>query len=181
MKLWRVRGREHGLENGVRLFAQGLGSYGPQQTLFLIPIKGRDKEVDETAWGIKPSYTGKPVIMSNYDPTPGVILCLSSYNRPGKAIGRLYIADDGGLSNVTLVGLGVGGTENGSVTWEEAVVAVRNSATLIIQHTGPPDALVLVDGEEVEYREVSADELEQQVDAEFVRIDDSRVARWKAS
>jgi len=179
MKLWRVRGREYGLRNGVRMFAQGLGSYGPGQTMFLVPIKGQDREVNEAAWGVKPSFNKKPMLVANSDADMGVVLYVTSYNRPGKSIGRVFVADDGGLSNVTVVGFGVGGTEDGAVTWEEALIAVTGSATLVIRHTGPPDAVVLVDGWEVDYQEWSADELERQVDAELVRMDDPRILRWK--
>lgn len=179
MKLWRVRGREHGLRSGVRMFAQGLGSYGPGQTMFLVPIKGQDRQVGELAWGVKPSYTKKPMLVANSDDSPGVVLFLTSYNRAGKSIGRVFVADDGGLPNVSIVGHGVGGTEDGSVTWEEVLAEVRGTATFVIQHTGPPDAVVLVDSLEVEYQELSQDEIERQVDAELVRMDDPRIKRWK--
>lgn len=180
MKLWRIRGREHGLKNGVQIFGQGLGSYGPQQTMFIVPIKGQDRPVDELAWGVKPSFSQKPMLVANTDDSLGVILFLTSYNRPGKSIGRLFVAADGGLSNVTLIGHGIGGLADGSVTWEEALFAVQGSATFVVRHTGPPDALVLVDGWEVDYQELSQDEIDRQVDAELVRLNDPRIARWKA-
>lgn len=179
MKLWRVRGREHGLRGGTRMFAQGLGSYGPQQKMFIVPIKGQDKEVNEAAWGVRPSYNKKPMLIANTDPSVGVILFLTSYNRPGKSIGHVFVAHDGGLENVQVVGYGIGGTEDGAVTWEETLVVARGTVTFVIRHTGPPDAIVLVDGWEVEYQELSQDEIDRQVDAELVRLDDPRITRWK--
>lgn len=147
--------------------------------MFIVPIKGRDNEVDDAAWGLKQSFSQKPMLVSNLDKTPGVILFLTSYNRPGKTVGRLFVADDGGLGDVLQIGFGIGGTEDGSLTWEESLLAVRGRATVVVQHTGPPDAVVSVDGEEVKYQELSQDAIEQLVDAELVRIDDPRITRWK--
>lgn len=179
MRLWQVRGKEYGLRRNMKVFAVGLGSYGPSQTCFLVPLKGQDREVDESAWGLQASFRGKPMLVANTDHTPGVVLFLTSFNRPGKQIGRLYVVDNGHLADVLSIGYGVGGTEDGSVYWEEGLVAVRGTATFYLSHVGPPDAIVTVNGEEVHYREVAAAELERWIEGDLVRLDDPRIPRWK--
>lgn len=180
MKTWQIRGRDYSVGHNATVFGIGLGSYGPSQSCFIVPIRGQDREVNERAWGIQPSLSGKPMIVSNADESEGVIMHLSSFNRMGKAVGNIYAVDNGDLKNIVSVGYGVGGLPEGGVTWEEALLLVRGGATFFLNQVGPPDAIVIVSGEEVMYREIASQEIDRWVEGDLVRLDDSRVARWKA-
>lgn len=184
MQLWNVNLRDHGLRSGARVRGISLGSDGPGQSCFIIPVKSpMDDEIDPNAWGLLPTQTQKPQIIANSDNREGTIALLSTFNRPGKRMGQIYVIDNGQLSrSLRVIGFGIGGEIDGGVRWEEAVVAVPNDgeANFYLANVGPPDTLISIRGKEVITTEIAPAELEDRIDGELIRIDDPRLVRWKA-
>jgi hypothetical protein len=165
---------EHVIRPGIVINAVSVGSKGPGQSLFLVPMRSKEDEVDDTLWGLLPTSSGKPQIVANIDPKPGVLLRLSTYNRAGKRIGRLFLRSDC-LDNVVCVGFGIAGDELGELLWEEAIFAVSGSACFFLLNVGPPNELVFVEDGEVTRLPAEQGDLD---DAEYVRVDDPNVLRW---
>lgn len=185
MRLHNVYWDEHSLGEkegrDVKINAVALGRYGPKQSCFLIPVRSDyDAEPIENQWGVQSSRTGKPVLVANSDDSPGTLLYLSSFDRTGKRFGRLFLAhDQDNLAHILSVGYGIGGTDDGAVTWEDALFRVTGPARFVINYVSGDDAiLTLTDGKEVIHDIVGPITLHERLDSDLLRIDDPRIPRW---
>lgn len=181
MKLWNAVLKDHGLSSGNIIRGLTLGSYGPRQTCFIVPVRASgDAEIDENAWALQPTSSGKPQIVANRDPSPGMLALLTSYNRHGICLGRIYVLDTGSLDQIMVVGYGIGGNPTGAVTWDEALVLVAGEAEahFYLTNVGPPDSLVHITQQEVTVESLSPHEAQERIDGEMIRIDDPRLPRW---
>lgn len=180
MILWNERLDEFALKNGSSVRGIGLGSQGPMQSCFIIPVKSnRDEIIDPRRWGLRPTWTGKPQIAANWDDTPGAIARLTTFNRVGNRIGRIYAVAVDPLSDILVVGYGLGGSVDNRTRYEEVVVRVQGRAVFYLQNVGPPDMLLTIQGEEVITEMISPEEAAEKIGGELVRIDEPRLPRWK--
>lgn len=183
MQLINIVAEEFGIKpaKNIRIMGTAVGAKGPNQMMFIIPIKGGETEPEPGRWGILPTTSNKPQLVANAADPGGAVLRVSTLNRrTGKRIGRIYIRERD-LGHVTCVGYGIAGDEQGNVTWEEAVLWVHGpTLTLYLVNVGPPNEfLVYTEGEEVQRIPAEADAPEFEQD-DYIRIDDPRVRRWKA-
>lgn len=181
MILWNALLNEFTLEGGATVRGIGLGSNGPSQSCFIIPVKAhRDEEIDPRRWGIRPTLSGKPQIVANQDDTIGVLARLTTFNRVGNRLGRIYAVAVDPLDEITVVGYGIGGSADNRMRYEEAVVRVLGKAVFYLQTIGPPDLLVSIAGEEVIVEKIAPEEVTERIGGELVRIDEPRLPRWKS-
>jgi len=175
MRLWKILPRPYLIRPGVEISGVAVGSDGPRQSCFIVPIYVADGEgVDETAWGVRPTSTGRPRLVANSDPNVGWIMRLSTYTRPGKAVGQILVVENskGGFSRL---GYGVAGDAEGMMRWEEALVEVQGSVDFILLCTGPPDQLIRVTGTDIQQEELVGDWPEE----DWLRIDDPRIEKFE--
>lgn len=180
MILWNEVLDEFSLKDGGSVRGIGLGSEGPGQSCFIIPVKAhRDETIDPRRWGVRETMTGKPQIVSNLDDTPGVLARLTTFNRVGHRLGRIYAVAVDPLSDILVLGYGLGGSEDNRMRYEEAVVRVIGRAVFYLQNVGPPDSLITIEGEEVSVEPLAPEQVEGAIGGELVRIDEPRLPRWK--
>lgn len=179
MRLISIVPETYGIKKDIRINAVAVGSKGPNQNMFLIPVRSGDHEPDDELWDIVPTSSNKPQIFANTAPGPGgVILRITTLNRPGRRIGKIYVRESD-LPHFECVGFGVAGDEDGIVTWEEVVLRVDGPCLILyLVNVGPPNEFVEYDGEEVSRYPALEDNIEL-LDDDFIRIDDPRVRRWK--
>lgn len=181
MILWNERLGEYALE-GTNRSVRGisLGSSGPGQHRFIIPVKShRDEPINPEAWGVRPTMSGKPQIAANWDTREGVLARLSTFNRLDNRIGRIYLVAIHPLGDILVLGYGSGGTLDNSVRYEEAMVQIMGRALFYLQNVGPPDTLITINGKEVVTEHISPEEAADRIGGELVRVDDPRLPRWK--
>lgn len=184
MRLVNIEPEEFGIKRDgpqqIRIIGTSVGSKGPGQNMFIMPVRKGDLEVQPELWEINPTTSGKPQIVANTAKARGgTIIKVSTLNRSGKRIGRIYIRERD-LGSVQCVGFGIAGDEEGIVTWEEAVLRVHGPVVVLyLVNVGPPNEfLVISEGEEVTRYPATEEAAEFQAD-DYIRIDDPRVRRWK--
>lgn len=181
MILWNEVLEEFPLKGGASVRGIGLGSNGPQQSRFIVPVKShRDEPINPRRWGLRPTQSGKPQIVANQDDTVGALLFLSTFNRVDNRLGRIYVVAIHPLDAILIVGYGIGGREDNSMRYEEAVVQVQGRAQFFLQNVGPPNTLISVDGEEVIVEDLAPAQTADRIGGELIRIDEPRLLRWKS-
>lgn len=179
MILWNERIGEFILKDGRPVRGIGLGSKGPLQSRFIVPIKAyKDEPIDPRKWGLRPTRSGKPSIVANEDDSLGVLARLTTFNRVDNCLGRIYAIATDPLDAILVVGYGVGGLPDNSIRYEEAFVRVTGRATFYLQNVGPPDTFITINGEEVITEQIAPDQAADRIGGELIRIDEPRLTRW---
>lgn len=122
---------KEGVMRRIEMLGQWLGTE-PQEKF--VPVFIGSEEAEEDKWGIEPSETGRPKIVSNSDPEPGVIAFLSSYRGAGHAEGDVAVHEDD-LDNVVVIAHGIGSDSASPTRYHEYLVMVRNTARFLILGT----------------------------------------------
>lgn len=139
MKLYQIKSKEFGLAHGKQLCAW-VGSECEGCKQYLVPIRvPEDEEVREDEWMIRPSKTNRPILQANADKAEGLILKLSSFDKPGKVFGRIFIYE----GEPRLVTNGVGRTEN--TFFEEAIFIVTTKTMFLLWLTSGDEQLIIID------------------------------------
>lgn len=176
MRIHNVRPYEYTVKPGVVITAISVGSKGPGQSLFLIPVRAPEEAAREDEWDIRPTSSGKPQIVANSNKAPGLIIRLSTFNRPGKRNGKLFVNSES-LPAVQCIGYGIAGDPETGVMWEEAVIKVDGPALFYLLNVGPPNELIVVSDDLEGVIHQPVEDLEPG-DSEYIRIDDPRITRW---
>lgn len=139
MKLYDVKSRDFLLPYGVQ-DCVWVGSEGDRCKQYLIPVRRPEGEaVRDDEWMIKPSSTGRPILQANAGPAPGLIIRISAFDMPGKAIGRILVH----LGEVRLVSNGIG--RFGESLFEEALFIAQKKDTFEVWYTSGRNATIVID------------------------------------
>lgn len=139
MKIHNIRIKDFLLPYGVQT-CTWVGSEGDGCKQYLIPIRKPEGEhVRDNEWMIKPSSTGRPILQANVDTVAGLIILLSSFDLPGKLLGRILVLS----GDVKLVSNGVARFEDS--VFEEALFIAQADSVFEVWYTSGRNSNILVD------------------------------------
>jgi hypothetical protein len=169
MKLYCVEGKDFVLAHGRQRCAW-VGSECSGCRQFLVPIRiPEGEEIVEDAWSVRPSQSGRPIIQANCKSSPGTICKLSSFDKPGKVYGRIFVHKGEPL----LVSSGIG-KRDGSF-YEDAILIVNEPTSFVVWQCSGEDILIRVDNGRVEIQPVLP---EMKPFVNILALSDSLLKRW---
>ena len=158
-----------------KLTAAFVGSPGAKYRQVLIPVRvDGDDEPEQGRWDIRPSRSGRPLIVGNgvSIATPGLIARITSFDGVAHKMGTVFVCGDD-KDKITVIANGMGGDVVSQTSYDEYIVVIHEPCRLRINKTAGRDMEWIWDGEEVTEVPVVND------DVEWITLNDPRVPRWR--